>query len=119
MLRVYRTWVDGKEKLVKAHSKKDVRNALGVDLVEYWCDITKKHERLLSNVPICKGNPMKLFYCVSTIVSPSGTTFRYIDVSKLAEERPANSFESTYKGDCYLDWFDSKEEAEKFIAENK
>lgn len=105
--------------MVKAHSKKDVRTTLGVDLVEYWSDITKKHERLLSNLAVCNGKPMKLFYCVSTTVFPNGRTFRNFEVSRLAEERPANSFESTNRGDCYLDWFDSKEEAEKFIAENK
>lgn len=53
MLRVYRTWIDGKEKLVKANSKKDVRNTLGVDTVEFWCNITKKNESLLTEVPVC------------------------------------------------------------------
>lgn len=57
MLRVYRTWIDGKEKWVKANSKKDVRSSLGVEMVEFWCNLTKKNERLLSNVPVCNGNP--------------------------------------------------------------
>lgn len=60
MLRVYRTWIDRKEKLVKANSKKDVRNTLGVEMVEFWCNLTKKNERLLSNVPVCNGNPIKV-----------------------------------------------------------
>lgn len=55
MLRVYRTWIDGKEKLVKANSKKDVRNAFGVEVVEFWCNITKKHESLLSNLPVVES----------------------------------------------------------------
>lgn len=41
-----------------------------------------------------------------------------IVASQAAEERPANSFKSTNRADYYFDWFDSKEEAEKFITEN-
>lgn len=55
MLRVYRTWIDGKEKLVKANSKKDVRNAFSVEVVEFWCNITKKDEKLLSNLPVAES----------------------------------------------------------------
>jgi len=53
MLRVYRTWIDGKETLVKSNSKKDVRKFLGVDVVEYWCNINKKDERILQNLVVC------------------------------------------------------------------
>lgn len=118
MLRVYRTWIDGEEKLVKANSKKDVRNTLGVETVEFWCNLTKKNESLLSNIPVCNGNPIKVFYCVATTVFSSGKTVMNIVASQTAEERPANSFKSTNRADYYCDWFDSKEEAEKFIAEN-
>lgn len=55
MLRVYRTWIDGRENLVNAHSKKDVRMTLGVETVEFWCNITKKNESLLTEVPVCSG----------------------------------------------------------------
>lgn len=54
MLRVYRTWIDGKEKLVKANSKKDVRDAFGEEIVEFWCNLTKKKESLFRNLPICE-----------------------------------------------------------------
>lgn len=54
MLRVYRTWINGKEKLVKANSKKDVRNAFGVEIVDFWCNITKRDESLFRNLPICE-----------------------------------------------------------------
>ena len=54
MLRVYRTWIDGKEKLVKANSKKDVRNTFNVEIVDFWCNITKKDESLFRNLPICE-----------------------------------------------------------------
>lgn len=118
MLRVYRTWIDGKEKLVKANSKKDVRNTLGVYTVEFWCNLTKKNESLLSNIPVCNGNPIKVFYCVATTVFSSGKTVMNLVASQAAEERPANSFKSTNRADYYCDWFDSKEEAEKFITEN-
>lgn len=50
MKRVYRTWVNGEEKLVKASSKKIVRERFGVSDVEFWCNITKKHARILENV---------------------------------------------------------------------
>ena len=54
MLRVYRTWINGKEKLVKANSKKDVRNAFGVEIVDFLCNLTKRDESLNRNLPICQ-----------------------------------------------------------------
>lgn len=94
-------------------------NTLGVDTVEFWCNLTKKNESLLSNIPVCNGNPIKVFYCVATTVFSSGKTVMNIVTSQAAEERPANSCKSTNRADYYCDWFDSKEEAENFITENK
>lgn len=50
MKRVYRTWVKGEETLVKASSKKIVRETLGVSIVDFWCNITKKHADILKNI---------------------------------------------------------------------
>ena len=53
MLRIYRTWIQGKEKLVKANSKKEVVETFGTDKVDFWCNITKRNEQLFKNLPIC------------------------------------------------------------------
>ena len=36
-----------------------------------------------------------------------------------AAQKPENSFNSTSRRDVYNDWFESQEEAEKFIEEAK
>ena len=66
-----------------------------------------------------KRNPIKVFYCVATTIFSSGNTIMNIVASQAAEERPANGCKSTNRADYYYDWFDSKEEAEIFITENK
>lgn len=50
MKRVYRTWVNGEEKLIKASSKKIVREVLGVSDVDFWCNITKKNADIIKNI---------------------------------------------------------------------
>lgn len=50
MKRIYRTWVKGEETLVKASSKKIVREKLGVSDVDFWCNLTKKHADILKNI---------------------------------------------------------------------
>ena len=48
--RVYRVFANGIETLVKANSKKDVRDYYGVKTVDFWCNITKKSESILENI---------------------------------------------------------------------
>ena len=56
----------------------------------------------------------KKFYAVSTIIKDCDIICNLIG-SIYAEEKPANSFKSKNRADYYIDWFDSKEEAEKFV----
>ena len=48
--RVYRVFANGIETLVKANSKKEVRDYYGVNTVDFWCNITKKSESILENI---------------------------------------------------------------------
>ena len=50
MKRIYRVFVLGAETLVKAQSKKSVRTRYKVKDVDFWCNITKKHEKLFETV---------------------------------------------------------------------
>lgn len=56
MKRIYRTWIDGKEKLIISDSKKKIKEKLNVEIVEFWCNYTKKDEELqkrgVYNIPI-------------------------------------------------------------------
>lgn len=62
---------------------------------------------------------MNTYYCVATTVFNSGKTIMNLVASQTAESRPENTFKSTNRADYYCDWFDTKEDAENFIAENK
>lgn len=57
---------------------------------------------------------MKRFYAVSTIVTDKETTCKVIGWQD-AEDKPACSFKSNSRADYYIDWFESKEEAEEFV----
>ena len=57
---------------------------------------------------------MKRFYAVSTVVTDKETSCKVIGWQD-AYEKPANSFKSKNRADYYIDWFDSKEEAEEFV----
>ena len=50
MKRIYRIFVSGVETLVKAQSKKTIREHYKVKDVDFWCNITKKHEKLFENI---------------------------------------------------------------------
>lgn len=118
MIRVYATWVNGIERLVKANSKKDVRKSLGVDIVDFYCNITKKNEKVLASLPICDGSVYKTYYCVATTIPDRGKSVISLVNTMLSKEKPSNSFKSTSRADYYLDWFDTEEEAKDFIDKN-
>ena len=54
------------------------------------------------------------FYAVSTIIKDCDIISNLIGY-QYAEEKPANSFKSKNRTDYYIDWFESKEEAEEFV----
>lgn len=59
---------------------------------------------------------MKTYYCVKSSVDNHGHMTATITESVEAEEQPADSYVSTSRKDIYMDWFESREEAEKFVC---
>lgn len=62
---------------------------------------------------------MKLFWCVTTSFDDRGRVTAGLTRCVEAVEKPENRSTSTRRKDIYTDWFDSREEAEKFIEEAK
>ncbi len=62
---------------------------------------------------------VKRYWCVTTSFDDKGRVVSNITNVVEADEKPENSFTSTSRKDIYNDWFDSREEAEKFVEEAK
>lgn len=60
---------------------------------------------------------MKTYWCVTTSIDDRGRVVANITISVEAVCKPENSFESTKRKDIYNDWFESREEAEKWVEE--
>ena len=52
MKRVYRIFMNNKEMLVIADSKKVVRSHFNIKEVAFWCNITKKNSFALRNLQV-------------------------------------------------------------------
>lgn len=61
----------------------------------------------------------KKYWCVTTSVGNKGRVVANITNVIEAAQKPENSFTSTSRRDVYNDWFESQEEAEKFVEEAK
>jgi len=62
---------------------------------------------------------MKTYYCVTTSIDDRGTVKAAITNVIQTVCKPDNSSKSLKCKDVYNDWFDSREEAEKFVEEAK
>ena len=60
---------------------------------------------------------MKRYWCVTTSCDDKGQVIAHITSIVESAEKPENSFTHTGHRDIYNDWFDSREEAEKFVEE--
>lgn len=60
---------------------------------------------------------MKTYWCVTTSVDDRGRVVANITNTVEAVSKPENSSESTSRKDIYNDWFESREEAQKFVEE--
>ena len=60
---------------------------------------------------------MKTFWCVTTSVDDRGVVKAAITSTVEAVCQPESSSKSTSRKDIYNDWFDSREEAEKYVEE--
>lgn len=60
---------------------------------------------------------MKTFHAVAITIGPVRSTTRYVGEVQ-AEKKPESTVKSTGSTDYYMDYFDTQEEAERFVAEN-
>lgn len=58
------------------------------------------------------------FYAVATTIFDDGRTIVRHAGTQVDWVCPKSKFHSTPRADRYIDWFESKAEAEKFIEEN-
>ena len=58
---------------------------------------------------------MKTFYCVATTICNNGDVTSNIVSSKITEERPLSTMDSSAEADFYWDWFDTLKDAQEFI----
>ncbi len=58
---------------------------------------------------------MKTWYCVVSAYHDDGSVTAGIVNTVEADEKPENYHEEAKGKDVYCDWFDSREEAEKFV----
>lgn len=59
----------------------------------------------------------RTFYCVSMVIHDDLRTEMHIS-TVVADTKPENTSCSTSRADYYKDYFDTKEEAEKFYRDN-
>lgn len=59
----------------------------------------------------------KVFWCVTSTYDDQGRVTAAITATKEAACKPQQTFTNARRKDIYNDWFDSREEAEKFMEE--
>ena len=62
---------------------------------------------------------MKAFYCVQHEHYANGQEVKAAIIERTCKEKPRNQFRKLPIGDFYLDWFESREQAEKYLAERR
>lgn len=62
---------------------------------------------------------MKTWYCVTSSFDDKGRVTAGVTATREAEEQPESSYTSTARKDIYKDWFESLEEAQKYVKEAK
>lgn len=66
-----------------------------------------------------KPDGMKTWYGVVSTFDNRGRVTAAVTRIVQAVERPEREYKSTIRKDIYLDWFDTREEADHFVAESK
>jgi len=61
----------------------------------------------------------KVFWCVTSSYDDKGRVTAAITDTKEAVSKPQQTYTSTRRNDIYNDWFDSQEEAQKFVEDAK
>lgn len=62
---------------------------------------------------------MSTFYCVATTIRDNGRCSCSIVDSVEAETKPENKCKSTNRADYYTDWFETLEDAKRFVEQSK
>lgn len=62
---------------------------------------------------------LKMFWCVTSSYDDRGQVTAAITATKEATSKPQQTYTSTRRKDIYHDWFDSQEEAQKFVEDAK
>ena len=60
----------------------------------------------------------RTFYAVTTTIFDNGRTIVHLAGTAEDYVKPTNKYHSTARADRYTDWFDTKKEAEEFVANN-
>lgn len=71
----------------------------------------------LAGAKFKEENKEKTYYSAVTTIDNNGEVRCDIVDSVVAESKPESSYNSTSLKDIYVDWFDSRAEAEKFVEE--
>ena len=61
----------------------------------------------------------KMFWCVTSSYDDKGHVAAAITATKEATSKPQQTYTSTRRKGLYHDWFDSEEEAQKFVEDAK
>lgn len=89
-------------------------------LVPLPTKVVQKPRKTNSKKPLKPTKPMtkQTFYAVATTIFDDGRAI--VRMAGTAEDyvKPTNKFHSTARADRYVDWFESKAEAEEFVANN-
>lgn len=62
-------------------------------------------------------NEKKTYYCVTSAFHSNGRVTANITMVLEADEKPKNTFRYLHDRDIYSDWFDTKADADKAVAE--
>lgn len=60
---------------------------------------------------------MNTYYCVLSTFDDRGIAKGWLVEHRVAETRPENTMRETRHKDIYTDWFDTKEEAMRYLAD--
>ena len=62
---------------------------------------------------------MKTYYAVITSYFDDGRATASLINMVLAEKKPEDTFNSTRRCDCYIDWFETQKEALEYIEDTR
>lgn len=60
----------------------------------------------------------KIYYAVATTIFNDGRAIVHLAGTAEDYVKPTNKYHSTARADRYIDWFESKAEAEEFVTNN-